>query len=140
MEEQTVSGICLEPTAKFQGSYKIPSLKMGHMVTRQQNIHEIPIPTWFIRRIESLATNYRRDLFDGNETLFVDHFANKNDFLPPSMGVALQEWHRLMMITMMMKVETLMKPKNLRITICRNQITLPEYPLILQQPVEKLQE
>ena len=57
------------------------------MVTHKQNIREIPMPTWVIRRIEALATQDRRDLSNGNETLFVDRFSNKNDFLPPSMRV-----------------------------------------------------
>ena len=35
MEEQKVSGIFVGPTAKFQGSYKIFSLKAGHVVTRK---------------------------------------------------------------------------------------------------------
>ena len=38
MEEQTVSGVLLDPTAKFQGSYKISYLKTGRVLTCKQKI------------------------------------------------------------------------------------------------------
>ena len=61
-EEQTVSGIYLGPTAKFQWSYKI------------HNIREIPIPTWVIQHVEALVARNLRDLTNGNKPLFNDHF------------------------------------------------------------------
>ena len=80
MEEQTVSGICLVPTAKFQGSYQIFSLKTGRVVTRKQKIRETPIPTWVIQRVETLAVCDGWIIAGGNEPLSVDCLAKKNDF------------------------------------------------------------
>ena len=50
------------------------------MVTRKQKIREIPMPTWVIQRVEALAINDVWDLPKGYEPLFVDRFANDNDF------------------------------------------------------------
>ena len=79
-EEQKVSGICLGPTAKFQGSCKIFSLKTGRVVTRNQKIKEIQIPSWVIQLIEALDMRDRQDLAENYEPLFVERFSNKNYF------------------------------------------------------------
>ena len=50
------------------------------MVTRKQKIQEIPMPTWFIQRVEEFAINDGQDLSKGNEPLLIDNFANNNDF------------------------------------------------------------
>ena len=42
MEEQTVSTICLGPTENFQGRYKLFSLMVTNVVTRNQNTRESP--------------------------------------------------------------------------------------------------
>ena len=73
-EEQTVSGIYLGPTAKFQWSYKIFFLRTGHVVTHKHNIREIPIPTWVIQHVEALVARNLRDLTNGNKPLFNDRF------------------------------------------------------------------
>ena len=78
MEEQTVSGIYLGTPANFQGSYKIFSLKTGCVVTRKNKIREIQKTTWAIQCVEVLEMSYGRDLADGDETLFVDQFSNRN--------------------------------------------------------------
>ena len=76
MEEQTVSGICLGPTLKFQGRYKIFSLNTGCVVTCKQKIRDILMTTWVVQRVESLTMCDGQDLDDGNEPLLVDRFAN----------------------------------------------------------------
>ena len=38
------------------------------------------MPTWFIQRIEALAVREVWDISNGDELLFVNRFANKNDF------------------------------------------------------------
>ena len=38
------------------------------------------MPTWFIQRVGALAMRDGRYLAGGDELLFVDRFANKNDF------------------------------------------------------------
>ena len=45
MKKQTVSVICLVPTANLKWSYKIFSLNTGRVVTRKHKIQEIQIPT-----------------------------------------------------------------------------------------------
>ena len=80
MVEQKVSVMCLGPTSNFQGSYKIFSLKIRRVVTHTEKIQEIPMPTWFIQRVGALAMRDGRYLAGGDEPLFVDCFANKNDF------------------------------------------------------------
>ena len=72
MEEQKVSGICLGPTENFQGRYAIISLKTGRVITCKKKILEIPMPTWVIQRADALAMRDGRDLYDGNELMFVD--------------------------------------------------------------------
>ena len=80
MKEQIVSGICLGPTANFQGRYKIFFLNTGCVVTRKQKIKEILMPTWVIQRVESLTMRDRQDLDGRNESLLVDRSANENYF------------------------------------------------------------
>ena len=55
--------------------------KEGRMVTRKQKIQEISIPTCIIQRVEALAVSNIQDLADGNETLFINRFADQNDFV-----------------------------------------------------------
>ena len=50
--------------------------KEGRMVTRKQKIQEISIPTCIIQRVEALAVSNIQDLADGNETLFINRFAD----------------------------------------------------------------
>ena len=50
------------------------------MVTRKNKIRENPIPTWDIQHIEALAVRDGWYISDGDELLFVDRFANTNDF------------------------------------------------------------
>ena len=38
------------------------------------------MPTWIIQCIEALAAHYRQDIYNSDEPLFVDCFANENDF------------------------------------------------------------
>ena len=80
MEEQTGSVIFLGPTENFQGGYKILYLKTGQVVTRNQKIREIPMPTWVIQQVAARAMCDGWDLADGNEPMFINRFTNKNDF------------------------------------------------------------
>ena len=38
------------------------------------------MPTWVIQRVEALAMCDGRDISDGNEPLFIEHFTNENYF------------------------------------------------------------
>ena len=80
IEEKTFGGILLGTTSNVQESQKIFSLKTGSMVTSKQNIADIPMITWFTRRIEALAACGVRDLEDCNTPLWIDFLENKNDF------------------------------------------------------------
>ena len=53
---------------------------MGGVFTHKQKIWEISMPTCVIQIIETLTMRDRRDLDNGDELLFVDRFANENDF------------------------------------------------------------
>ena len=139
-EEQTVSVICLVATANFQRIYKIFSLKTVRVDTRKQKICEIPMPTQVIRCDEDLAARDKLDLANGNKPLSVDRFVNKTYFLLPSMRVESQEWHRMMIRTMVVTMAALRKYENLRVPIWMTHMNLLGYPLILQHYVEKLQE
>ena len=50
------------------------------MVTRNQKIREIQIPTWVIQHVEARAMFDRWDLADGNEPMFINRFTKNNDF------------------------------------------------------------
>ena len=39
---------------------------MGRVVTRKQKIRDIPMPTWFVQLVESLAAYKGQDLDYGN--------------------------------------------------------------------------
>jgi hypothetical protein len=60
MTEWTQPAICLGPTANFQGSYKLLSLKTGKRITRKQ-FKELPMPDSVIRQIEAMATRKKQD-------------------------------------------------------------------------------
>ena len=40
----------------------------------------MPIPTWSIQPVEALSISYGKNLANGDKPLFVDFFANENDF------------------------------------------------------------
>jgi hypothetical protein len=60
MTERTQPAICLGPTANFQGSYKLLSLKTGKRITRKQ-FKELPMPDSVIRQVETMATREKQD-------------------------------------------------------------------------------
>ena len=78
--DQRVSDISLGPTANFQGSYKINSLKTGRVVTGKNKIWETPMSTWTIQHVDALTVRNIRDIANCYEPLSVDQFSNKNGF------------------------------------------------------------
>jgi hypothetical protein len=60
MEEQTQPAICLGPTANFQGSYKLLSLRTGNQITRKQFM-ELTIPASVVKGVEAMALKEKQD-------------------------------------------------------------------------------
>jgi hypothetical protein len=77
MSERTRGTICLEPTANFQGSYKLLCLKTKRRVIKNQ-YKELPMPTSVIKRIAEIAEREKQ----GEDLVFTD--INGNSILDPN--------------------------------------------------------
>jgi hypothetical protein len=60
MNERKKPAICLSPTANFQGSYKLLSLRTGNRITRKQ-FKELPMPDSIVKRVEAMAEREQQD-------------------------------------------------------------------------------
>jgi hypothetical protein len=60
MSERTKPAICLGPTANFQVSYKLLSLRTGKRITQKQ-FKEFPMSDSIIKRVEAMAIREKQD-------------------------------------------------------------------------------